>query len=208
MKPKIWRLSGVAETDSHQNDKDSVFESESKILAPTAESTDAGADIAATFATATLQPESATEAKADIMTKPLITDKADDLLLPEAPAKQHSFIPPAAAKMPGEEPVPTTSKAAATRPSLINKISDLWSHKPENASNAKTTSDLAIKKTDAQAEKTSSILDLPRGDMVQHGNDDSTKASKKPESASCTQGTFENAGDDLDIPAFLRRQAN
>ncbi len=207
-KTKNMALSGEAENDSHQNNKDSVFESESKILAPTAELRDAGADIAATVATATLQPGSATEAKADIMTKPLIADKADDLLLPEAPAKQHSFIPPAAAKMPGEEPVPTTSKAAASRPSLINKISDLWSHKPENASNAKTTSDLAIKKTDAQAEKTSSILDLPRGDMVQHGNDDSTKASKKPESASCTQGTFENAGDDLDIPAFLRRQAN
>ena len=107
-----------------------------------------------------------------------------------------------------KKPVPTTSKASATRPSLINKISDLWSQKPENAANTKTTSDLAIKKTDAQAERTNSILDLPRGDMVQHGNDDSTKVSKKPESASCTQGTFDNAGDDLDIPAFLRRQAN
>ncbi len=205
---KNMALSGVAETHSRQNDKDSVFEPESKILAPTAESTDTGADIAATFATAKLQPESATEAKADIMAKPLITDKADDLLLPEAPKKQHSFIPPAAAKMPADEPVHTTSKAAATRPSLINKISDLWSQKPENAANTKTTSDLAIKKTEAQAERAHSILDLPRGDMVQHGNDDSTKASEKPESASCKQGTFENAGDDLDIPAFLRRQAN
>jgi hypothetical protein len=44
--------------------------------------------------------------------------------------------------------------------------------------------------------------------MVQHGNDDSATAGSKPESASGTQGTLDNAGDDLDIPAFLRRQAN
>ena len=65
-----------------------------------------------------------------------------------------------------------------------------------------------MEKTSTPAERTSSILDLPRGDMVQHGNDDSATASSKPESASGTQGTFDNAGDDLDIPAFLRRQAN
>ena len=99
--------SGEAETDSQQDDKDSVFESESKILAPTAELTDADVDIAATSATATLQPEPATEAKADIMTKPLVADKADDLLLPEAPAKQHSFIPPAAAKCRKRNQFPT-----------------------------------------------------------------------------------------------------
>jgi hypothetical protein len=65
-----------------------------------------------------------------------------------------------------------------------------------------------MEKTGTPAERTSSILDLPRGDMVQHGNDDSATASSKPESASGTQGTLDNAGDDLDIPAFLRRQAN
>ena len=98
--------------------------------------------------------------------------------------------------------VPTTSEATASRPSLINKISGLWSQKPDNAATAKTTPDLAMEKTDTPAERTSSILDLPRGDVVQHGNDDSTPASSKPKSASGTQGTLDNAGDDLDIPCF------
>ena len=198
----------VAKTSSDDTDKDSVSEPEAEILAPAAEPTDADMDIAATSATATLQSEPATEAKADIMTKPLVADKADDLLLPKAPAKQPSFIPPAAAKMPEEESVPTTGEATASRPSLINKISGLWSQKPDNAATAKTTSDLAMEKTGTPAERASSILDLPRGDMVQHGNDDSATASSKHESASGTQGTLDNAGDDLDIPAFLRRQAN
>ncbi len=198
----------VAETGNDNNDKDSVFESEAKILDPATEPTDGGADIAATFTNTTLQPESATQATADIMNKPLIADKTDDLLLPKAPAKQHSFIPPAAAKIPEEELARTTSETTASRPSLINKISGLWSQKPENAATVRTTSDLSIDKTDTPAEKNSSILDLPRGDMVQHGNDDNKKASKQLESASGTQGTLDNAGDDLDIPAFLRRQAN
>ena len=161
MKLKIW-IKRSSRDDSHQNDKDSVFESESKILAPTAESTDAGGDIAATFATATLQPESATEAKADIMTKPLITDKADDLLLPEAPAKQHSFIPPAAAKMP-EEPVPTTSRSSHYPTESYKQ--NLRSLEPEAGKCFKCQDYIGSgdKEDHAQAERTSSILDLTRG---------------------------------------------
>ena len=200
--------SAMAETSSDDTDKDPVSEADAQMFAPAAELTDADVDIAATSATATLQPEPATEAKSDIMTKPLVADKADDLPLPKAPPKQASFIPPAAAKMPEEESVPSTRQATASRPSLINKISVLWSQKPDNAATAKTTPDLAMEKTSTPAERTSSILDLPRGDVVQHGNDDSATASSKPESASGTQGTLDNAVDDLDIPAFLRRQAN
>ena len=52
--------------------------------------------------------------------------------------------------------------------------------------------------------------------MVQQGNDDSATASNKHETSGGTpdgtpdgtQGSLDNAGDDLDIPAFLRRQAN
>ena len=56
--------------------------------------------------------------------------------------------------------------------------------------------------------------------MVQHGTDDNATASNKHKMSggtpggsssgtpSGTQGTLDNAADDLDIPAFLRRQAN
>lgn len=171
----------------------------------------------------------------EIMTTPLVADKADDLLLPKALPKQKSFIPPAAAKMPEEVSVPTTSEAPTSRPSLINKISGLWSNKPENtsagkiaATNAETDADNVVPSLslggtksaisssagdDAKgeqpaspaAERTSSILDLPRGDLVQHGSDDTLSQRGLTTDA---QGTLDGAGDDLDIPAFLRRQAN
>ena len=189
-------------------DKVSVTESQAEITGRATETMDVAKNISTTSATATLKSEPATEAKSDIMTKALIADKADNVLLPKVPAKQPSFIPPAAAKMPEEESVPTTGGATATRPSLINKISGLWSQKPENAATAKAPPNPATDKTGAQAERNGSILDLPRGDMVQHGNDDSAPESSEPISTGGTQGTFDNAGDDLDIPAFLRRQAN
>ena len=77
-----------------------------------------------------------------------------------------------------------------------------------NATAAKSTTVEASEKSSTPAEKSSSILDLPRGDMVQHGDDERATTSRTPDLASSTQGSLDNGGDDLDIPAFLRRQAN
>jgi cell division protein FtsZ len=173
-------------------------------------------------------PNTASDDAQDIMSRPLVADKSDDLILPTPHPKQTSFIPPAASKVPNDVAVPPTTKAATPRPSLINKISGLWSAKPEAApakpANAEQTEAQAdTQKTDVptpdmpKMEKTSSILDLPRVDMVQHGAPElsTTPAPKATAPAAPTsmptqptQPTLDGSGDDLDIPAFLRRQAN
>jgi len=150
------------------------------------------------------------ENTAEIMAKPLVADRPDELLMPKAPEKDTTFIPPAAAKLPDEASVPATTEAPNTRPSLIHKISGLWSAKPANeASNATTDKAKVEPVADSKTEKASgSILDLPTVDMVQRGaNNASDKADEKPASTP-VQPTLDNTGDDLDIPAFLRRQAN
>ena len=185
-------------------------------------------DQTASAASAASAPNTASDDAQDIMSRPLVADKSDDLILPTPHPKQTSFIPPAAAKVPNDVAVPPTTKAATPRPSLINKISGLWSAKPEatpaQPANAEQTEAQAdTQKTDVptpdmpKMEKTSSILDLPRVDMVQHGAPElsTTPAPKATAPAAPTsmptqptQPTLDGSGDDLDIPAFLRRQAN
>ena len=155
-----------------------------------------------------MQPKLASEDKANIMTKPLVAEKSDEPLLPKEPAKQTCYIPPAFAKLPEEVAALTTGEATTPRPSLINKISNLWSQKPDNTTTAKSRPDEVLEESTVPSERTSSILDLPRGDMVQHGNEERAPVSSTTGSTSSTQGSLDNAGDDLDIPAFLRRQAN
>ena len=216
----IEETSAITATSSEETPKDTVSETEPDAMTQASDTMDGEMDTSETPGTAISQSETTSDDKADIMTKPLVADKADDLLLPETPAKQTGFIPPAAAKLPEEESVPATGEATTSRPSLINKISGLWSQKPDSGTASKSAPDLASEKASGSAERTGSILDLPRVDMVQHGTDDNATASNKhktsggkPGGASSsapngTQGTLDNAGDDLDIPAFLRRQAN
>ncbi len=214
---------GVSAMPAASNDeapKDRVSETEPDILTQASDTIDSEMDTSEIPGTAISQSETPSEDKADIMTKPLVADKSDDLLLPKTPAKQTAFIPPAAAKLPEEDSVPATGRATTSRPSLINKISGLWSQKPDSGTARKSAPDLASEKASGSAERTSSILDLPRGDMVQQGTDDSAMASNKHKTSGGTpggsssdtpngiQGTLDNAGDDLEIPAFLRRQAN
>jgi len=151
------------------------------------------------------QPDDGSDDAAKIMSRPLVADKPDDLLLPKAPSKQSSFIPAATAKLPEAESVPVASEAPTPRPSLINKISGLWSNKPDNASAKKAE---ASATSGDRSVKTGAILDLPRVDMVQHGNGGTAPTSSKQAEPVAKQPTLDGAGDDLDIPAFLRRQAN
>ena len=212
----IEGTSAITATSSEETPKDTVSETEPDAMTQASDTMDGEMDTSETPGTAISQSETTSDDKADIMTKPLVADKADDLLLPKAPVKQTAFIPPAAAKLPEEESVPVTGETTTSRPSLINKISGLWSQKPDSGTASKSTPDLASEKVTGSGERTSSILDLPRGDMVQQGNDDSATASNKHETSGGTpdgtpddtQGSLDNAGDDLDIPAFLRRQAN
>ncbi|MEC8091517.1 MAG: hypothetical protein VX108_02885, partial [Pseudomonadota bacterium] len=82
--------------------------------------------------------------------------------------------------------------------SLINKISNLWTAKPSEEAVAERREPEVDTPAEATAEEpeaseTPPILDLPRADVM----------SRMPEPAALDQQS-----DDLEIPAFLRRQAN
>ena len=118
----------------------------------------------------------------------------------EAAAPRAKFIPAAPTNMPDEESIDVAAQTLVTRPSsLINRISGLWSSKPENKpaeSSDQSRSEPALDEAAAKEQIAASILDLSRSDMVGKASETApAKASNADE-------------DDLDIPAFLRRQAN
>ena len=102
--------------------------------------------------------------------------------------------------MPDEESVDVAAQTPVTRPSsLINRISGLWSSKPESKpadSSDQSRIEPALDESAAKEQIAVSILDLSRPDMV--GKASETVSAKAPNADE----------DDLDIPAFLRRQAN
>ncbi|MGB1328881.1 MAG: cell division protein FtsZ [Candidatus Puniceispirillaceae bacterium] len=118
----------------------------------------------------------------------------------EAEAPRTKFIPAAPTNMPDEESVDMTAQTPVTRPSsLINRISGLWSSKPESKpadSSDQSRIEPALDESAAKEQIAVSILDLSRPDMV--GKTSETAPAKAPNADE----------DDLDIPAFLRRQAN
>jgi cell division protein FtsZ len=97
------------------------------------------------------------------------------------------------------DPVPE----GTSRPSLINRISGLWSAKTETPA---PTAEAAPTKEEPQLSRSNltlpkveepAIMDLPKADMVQ---------TSLPVDPVTKEDDTED--DDLDIPAFLRRQAN
>jgi cell division protein FtsZ len=103
-----------------------------------------------------------------------------------------NFIPAQSESLPDEETVPQSVETPVRRSSsLINKISDLWSTKPETHVSVERN-EPAIVETKAAL----SILDLSESNIVR---DDISER---------TTGELDVSDDALDIPAFLRRQAN
>ena len=144
--------------------------------------------------------ESSADKTADKVLEPvMVSDSAAEL------ATRRPFVPAAPAEMPDAEAVPEAAPAGS-KTSLINKISGLWTNKAgEEASQPRVepavetagVSDSAPKAPAAPAAPAApSILDLPRADAM----------SRMPEPASTT--ALDSKADDLEIPAFLRRQAN
>ena len=96
--------------------------------------------------------------------------------------------------MPEDESVPAAT-AAGGKTSLINKISGLWTAKPQE--DAPLGAARAGGREAAPADTVApAILDLPRADAM----------SRMPETPAAA--TLDGQADDLEIPAFLRRQAN
>jgi cell division protein FtsZ len=112
----------------------------------------------------------------------------------DAPRK--TFIPAAPTAMPDEASVPKAAETLTPRPtSIIKQISELWSSKPDTKDKQKRSEPNMASKN-APEDKTSSILDLPQSAVV------------KPASDPAPAAQLEQPDDELDIPAFLRRQVN
>ncbi|MBU74578.1 MAG: cell division protein FtsZ [Rhodospirillaceae bacterium] len=133
------------------------------------------------------EAESVTAAENATPTPAMVGDSAAEV----APAQRSGFVPPAPTPLPDAESVPETGNG---RTSLIHKISGLWTSKPQD--NAVELRREPAVETIAPVDSTPSILDLPRADAL----------NRAPEPAAAA--TLEKSADDLEIPAFLRRQAN
>ena len=125
------------------------------------------------------------------VSKPATASMVGDSPADVATARREAFVPPAPAPLPEAESVPATNVG---RTSLINKISGLWTSKSQDE--ADTDRREPAVENSAPVDNTPSILDLPRADAITH------LAEPKP------KPSLETAGDDLEIPAFLRRQTN
>ena len=134
-----------------------------------------------------LKPSVTAETEAGVAPLGVSADKGDANMGPRI-----GFIPAQTTSLPDADSVPEAIETPAKRPSsLINKISGLWSSKP-NAAKPASRQEPAI----GESRPTASVLDLSRSDVV---------ASEATEHA---KANFEVSDDELDIPAFLRRQAN
>ena len=119
----------------------------------------------------------------------MVADSPDQLTTARKP-----FVPAAPAEMPESELVPAAEPTGG-KTSLINKISGLWTSKAEDEEPVAIRREPEVE-APAEASEGPSILDLPRLDAV----------AELPEKASTT--ALDRPADDLEIPAFLRRQAN
>ena len=178
----------IAEVINTAEDTDQQMDINDAINAATQDAAPADLDTAASI------DSDAPSALGDAPTMPLT------IVNDEASPPRAKFIPAAPTNMPDEESVAVAAQTPATRPSsLINRISGLWSSKPENnpaESSDQSRSEPALDEAAAKEQIAVSILDLSRSDMVRKGSD--TAPAKAPNADE----------DDLDIPAFLRRQAN
>jgi cell division protein FtsZ len=133
--------------------------------------------------------EAAAESAGDTV---MVADTLEELTAP-----RRAFVPAEPVAMPESESVPETGPAGG-KTSLINKISNLWTAKPADEAVSQRREPEVETPAEAAAEEpvapdAPSILDLPRADVM----------SRMPEPAA-----LDRQSDDLEIPAFLRRQAN
>jgi cell division protein FtsZ len=142
--------------------------------------------------TAPLVARTDNETKSDTITPEAAEIEGTAATGDTAAAPRAGFIPAQTTALPDADAVPVAMETPAKRQaSLINKISGLWSTKPDAAEPA-SRKEPAI----GGAQPSASILDLSRSDVVHSDVNDTNKAK------------LEVSDDELDIPAFLRRQAN
>ena len=122
---------------------------------------------------------------------------SDEAIADEAAASAEdkpAFIPPAPLAVEPEASLETAAPVERSRPTLMRKLSGLWAtSKEDDTQEAK--SDEAPAVDEAKADEPM-VLDLNRNDALQ----DSLPIG--------TNTASDSQDDELDIPAFLRRQAN
>ena len=134
-------------------------------------------------------PTAAEAAPAEEQEPVMVADSPEQL----TPARR-PFVPAAPAEMPESELVPVAEPTGG-KTSLINKISGLWTGKAGEEEMSAVRREPEVE-APAETSEGPSILDLPRVDTV----------AELPEKVSTT--ALDRPADDLEIPAFLRRQAN
>ena len=123
--------------------------------------------------------------------------------------RRPAYIPAASKDVGTDDEVVSVAAQSTTRPGLLNRFSGIWLSKPADSPAAAQPS--AIQRQEKLTEKTEpvldrtdvtlpnveepTIMDLPAVDVVQP-------------SLPVTTANPDDEDDDLDIPAFLRRQAN
>ena len=189
--PQLDRVAGtdpVAAQPAEQTAEDAAFaDPADPQIAPaqtgeaeTGEADAAGAEIAGAeiAGAAEAQPEAGPASP-----EPAEDQPAPFLQVPDE-APREPFIPAAAQQTEDEQSVPETDPAP--KGSLMQRISGLWSQSAETPP--------------AKPEpRAADVLDLPRVDMNPNGQ---TSLAMEPETAG------DDSTEELDIPAFLRRQAN
>ena len=122
---------------------------------------------------------------------------SDEAIADEAAASAEdkpAFIPPAPLAVEPEASLETAAPVERSRPTLMRKLSGLWTtSKEDDAQEAKSNEAPAV--DEAKADEPM-VLDLNRNDALQ----DSLPIG--------TNTASDSQDDELDIPAFLRRQAN
>ena len=106
-------------------------------------------------------------------------------------AQDDSFILSAPVVAASDEALAPADPIPSSRPSIIKQISGLWRARP-------TAEDVQTEKESQLKDDEPAILNLSRGSALQ----ESLPIGNQSHSAA------DEADDELDIPAFLRRQAN
>ena len=204
--PEEVQLSAAANAaDSETVELSSITETNHTDVNTTDNSSQLDIDDAIANTEATTVPEARTHEASDLQDKAIVTAEAEAEATPvyestdTADAKVETdagprlgFIPAQTTSLPDPDTVPEAIEAPVKRPaSLINRISGLWSSKPSTAEPV-SRKEPAI----SGSKRTASILDLSRSEVV------------SLEAAEPDHANLEISDDELDIPAFLRRQAN
>ena len=173
-----------------------VAETETMPMMPeqeTASSSDDGLQLDLEGAVAALeQHEDDADAEEPLTLETIIDESVQDETA--SSDEKPAFIPQAPLSVEPEATLETAAPVERSRPTLMRKLSGLWATSKEDDTKAAQTAEASVR-DEPQADEPK-VLDLTRNDALQDSLPIGTNTSS------------DTQDDELDIPAFLRRQAN